>query len=125
MAAIRDPMQSAKPKAFRTCFGRWAVSLGLMVALVVSLFHDLPAMAATAVPDPIPVAAVFSANTPAQQSDRHGPAVSCHCLCHVTSQAFASPVVTPIIFSDALRPPSNSTTVRSCAGLPPFRPPRA
>jgi hypothetical protein len=108
-------------------FWRWprAFGLALALALVISLFHDLPALAGTAGSDPLPAVAMSSTTTPALPSDSQAPALGCHCLCHLTSQAFAAPVVTPVIFNDRLRPLRDSTAPPSCAGLPPFRPPRA
>jgi hypothetical protein len=103
---------------------RWPLAFGLVLALVVSLFHDLPALAGTAGSGPIPAAVMSSTSTPAHPSDSQAPAIGCHCLCHMASQAIASLVVTPVIFNDSLRPLRDSTAPPSCAGLPPFRPPR-
>jgi hypothetical protein len=112
-------------RAASRCVWRWPLAFGITLALVVSLLHDLPALAGTASSDAIPVAAMASTSTPAQPSDSHALAVGCHCLCHLAAQAVASPIVTPVIFNDSLRPLRDSTGPRSCAGLPPFRPPRA
>jgi hypothetical protein len=106
-------------------FWRWPLAFGLALALVVSLLHDLPALAGTAGCDLMPAAAMSSTSTPAHPSDSQAPAIGCHCLCHMASQAIASPVATPVIFDSSLATPRDSTTLRSCAGLPPFRPPRA
>ena len=106
-------------------FWRWPLAFGLALAVMISLFHDLPALAGTAGPDAVPVAAMSSMTTPAQPSDSHALAVGCHCLCHTASQALASPLALPVIFRDSLRPLPDSSVPRSCAGLPPFRPPRA
>ena len=125
MKAARHLMKSTMRRASGRCFWRWPLAFGLMVALVVSLFHDLPALAGTASSDRIAVATMSSPSMPAQPSDSHALAVGCHCLCHLASQAVASPIVTPVIVNDSLRPLRDSTGPRSCAGLPPFRPPRA
>ena len=57
--------------------------------------------------------------------DSQAPAAGCHCLCHMAAQAIGAPIVTPILFNESLFPPRGSVPPRSCAGLPPFRPPRA
>lgn len=125
MKADHRGMQAIRRTASRRLFWRWPLAFGLALALVISLFHDLPALAGTAGCDAMPSAAMSSTSTPDHPFDSQAPAVGCHCLCHVTSQAIASPIVTPVIFNDSLRPPRDSTALRSCAGLPPFRPPRA
>src|SRR5262245_2986807 len=95
-------------------FWRWPLAFGLALALLVSLFHDLPALGGTGDPGPIPVAGTSFTSSPVQPSDTHAPAVGCHCLCHLASQAIASPVVTPVIFGDSLRPLRDSTALPSC-----------
>ena len=61
-------------------------------------------------------AAMSSTSTPDHPFDSQAPAVGCHCLCHVTSQAIASPIVTPVIFNDSLRPPRDSTAELNSRG---------
>jgi hypothetical protein len=123
MKAARHLMVSAMRKASGRRLWRWPLACGLMLALAVSLFHDLPALAGTAGSDPMPTPSFTS--SPAQPSDTHTPALGCHCLCHLASQAFTAPGVTPVVFNDSLQPLRDRTAPRSCAGLPPFRPPRA
>jgi hypothetical protein len=125
MKADQRSMQAIMRTAPNRGFWRWPLAFGLALALVISLFHDLPALAGTAGSDPMPAAVMSSTSTPAHPSDSQAPAVGCHCLCHLASQAIAPPVVTPVIFNDSLRPPRDSAAPPSCAGLPPFRPPRA
>ena len=124
MKAARHLILSTMRKASDRRLWRGPLAFGLMLALVVSLFHDLPALAGTAGSDPIPAAVTSFTSSPAQPSDSHTPAIGCHCLCHLASQAIAPPVVTPIIFNDSLRPLRDSTAPRSSAGLPPFPLPR-
>ena len=104
---------------------RWPLALGLAVTMVVSLFHDLPALAGRAESGAIPVVAALSTSAPVQAPDAQAPALGCHCLCHMAGQVLADPVVTPVAFGDSLALPPASTAPPSCAGLPPFRPPRA
>jgi hypothetical protein len=125
MKAGHRGMQAIMRTASGRRFWRCPLAFGLALALVISLFHDLPALAGTAGSDPMPAAAMSSTSTPTHPSDSQAPAVGCHCLCHLASQAIASPIVTPVIFGDSLRPPLDSTAPPACAGLPPFRPPRA
>jgi hypothetical protein len=125
MKANHRSMQAIMRTASGRLFWRWPLAFGLALALVVALFHDLPALAGTASSDPIPAAVMSFTSSPAQPSDTHAPAVGCHCLCHLGSQAIAPPIVTLVIFNNVLRPLRDSTAPRSCAGLPPFRPPRA
>jgi hypothetical protein len=125
MKADHLGMQAIKRTASERLFWRWPLAFGLAVALVISLFHDLPALAGTAGSDALPAAAMSSTTTPAHPWDSQAPAVGCHCLYHLTSQAIASPIVTPVIFNDSLQPLRDSMAPPSCAGLPPFRPPRA
>jgi hypothetical protein len=105
-------------------FWRWPLAFALALAVAVSLFHDLPALAGWADSSPIPVAVATSATTPMQSPDTQAPGHGCHCLCHITAQSAVSLVVTPIVFTDSLCPPRNGAPTRSWAGLPPFRPPR-
>jgi hypothetical protein len=49
-------------------FWRWPLAFGLALALVISLFHDLPALAGTAGSDPIPAAVMSSTSNPAHPS---------------------------------------------------------
>jgi hypothetical protein len=125
MKAHHRVMQAIRRTPSGRFSSRWPLVFGLALALVISLFHDLPALAGTAGSNPMPAAAMSSTITPAHPPDSQAPAVGCHCLCHLTFQAFAAPVVTPVIFNDSLRPLRDSTAPPSCAGLPPFRPPRA
>jgi len=125
MKADHRGMQAIRRTASGRLVWRWPLAFGLALALVISLFHDLPALAGTAGSDPMPAAVMSSTSTPAHPSDSQAPAIGCHCFCHLASQAIAPPIVTPVIFNDSLRPLRDSTALRSCAGLPPFRPPRA
>jgi hypothetical protein len=106
MEAGRRAIKSIMPKAAGRCFWRWPLVFGLALAMIVSLFHDLPALAGMGGSDPIPVAAVSSsAGTPVQTPDSQAPGIGCHCLCHMTTQSTVSPVVTPLVFNDSLYPP--------------------
>jgi hypothetical protein len=105
-------------------FWRLPLILGLALAVAISLFHDLPAFAGTG-ESPAPLTVASSTSTPVQAPDSRAPGHGCHCLCHMTAQAIASPVVTPVVFNEPLYLPPQGLPMRSCAGLPPFRPPRA
>jgi hypothetical protein len=125
MKAARVTTQTIMREAPSRRLWRRPLAFGLALALVVALFHDLPALAGTAGSDPTAVAAASSPSTPVQAPDSQAPAVGCHCLCHMAAQAMAAPIVTPVVFDDSLSLPPDSTAPRSCAGVPPFRPPRA
>src|SRR5262245_56685710 len=105
-------------------FWRWPLAGALALTVVVSLFHDLPALADWVNSSLIPVTDSTSATTPVQAPDPQAPGHGCHCLCHMTGQSTVSPGVTPVVFNDSLCPPRNGAPTRSWAGLPPFRPPR-
>jgi hypothetical protein len=125
--ATRAAHQTAQAAACKGLvrFWRWPLALGLAIAMVVALFHDLPAFAGKIDSGPPTLAAaVASTSAPVQAPDSQAPGHSCHCLCHVAPQALASPVVTPVAFGSSLDLPPGNTPPRSCAGLPPFRPPR-
>ena len=122
MQAARRTTKAIMREAAGRQFGRWPLAFGLALAMIVSLFHDLPALAGTAGADPIAVASITI--VPSEAPDSQAPGLGCHCLCHMAAQAWASPIATPIVFNESLYPPRDSTAPRSCAGLPPFRPPR-
>src|SRR4029453_8981080 len=124
MKATRRPLIAILCKAGRHRFWRWPFFFVLALAVAVSLFHDLPALAGGGDSGPIPVAVVYSTSTPPHAPDSQAPGDGFHCLCHITAQSTVSPLVTPIVFSDSLSPPRNAVPIRSWAGLPPFRPPR-
>jgi hypothetical protein len=106
-------------------FRCWPFAFALAVAMVVALFHDLPALAGAGGSGPIPVVAIASsASAPIQAPDGQTPGHGCHCLCHITGQSAFSPVVISVVFNGSLDPPCNGAPTRSWAGLPPFRPPR-
>ena len=111
-------------KAGQHHFWRWPLAFALAVALVVSLFHDLPALAGGGDSAPIPVAVVSSTSTPIQAPDPQAPGHSCHCLCHMIDQSMVNPIVTSVVFNETVSPPRNGAPTRAWAGLPPFRPPR-
>ena len=106
-------------------FWRWPLALSLALAVAISLFHDLPAFAGRGDFSPTSVTVAASISVPVQAPDSQAPGHGCHCLCHMTAQAIASPVVTPVVFNEPLYLPPQGVPMRSCAGLPPFRPPRA
>lgn len=106
-------------------FWRWPLAFALALAVVLSLFHELPALAATGGADPMPVAAVSSASMPAQVPDSHAPGLGCHCLCHMAAQAIAAPVAAPAVFEYSPYLLRTGAPPPSRPGLPPFRPPRA
>ena len=124
MQAARLTTKTIMREAASRRFWRWPQAFALALALVASLFHDLPTLAGTAGSDPIAVAAASSTSTPFQAPDSQAPAVGCHCLCHMAAQAMAAPIVTATVHEDSLGLPRDSTVPRSRAGLPPFRPPR-
>ena len=103
-------------------FWRWPLALSLAQAVAISLFHDLPAFAGRSDSSPASVTVVSS--IPVHAPDSQAPGHGCHCLCHMTAQAVASPAVSPVIFNEPLSLPPQDVPARSCAGLPPFRPPR-
>jgi hypothetical protein len=111
-------------KAASRRFWRWPITLGLALAVAISLFHDLSAFADKSDPSLILVAVATSTSAPIQAPDSQTPGHGCHCLCHLLAQAITSPVVTPVVFNESLYPPPESAPPRSYAGLPPFRPPR-
>jgi hypothetical protein len=123
------PMKSARHtpnggNAVGRLFWRWPLALSLALAVAISLFHDLSAFAGGGDPSPAWVTVVSSASNPAQAPDSQAPGHGCHCLCHMTAQAVASPAVSPVVFNEPLYLPPQDVPARSCAGLPPFRPPR-
>jgi hypothetical protein len=124
MKPTRCPIIAIVCKAGGHRFWRWPLAFALALALVVSLFHDLPALACGGGSGPIPVVVVSASNMPVQAPDSQAPGHGCHCLCQITVQSTVSPVVTPLVFKDSLYPPRNGAPTRSWAGLPPFRPPR-
>ena len=124
MKATRRAVTATVRKAGGRHFWRWPLAFALTLALVVSLFHDLPALAGGGGAGPIPVAIASSNSTPIQAPDAQAPGHGCHCLCHITDQCAVSPVVTPVVFNNSLNPPRDGEPIRSWAGLPPFRPPR-
>jgi hypothetical protein len=103
-------------------FWRVPMAVALALAVAISLFHDLPALAGTGGSDQLVVVSSTSAPIPAP--DSQAPGHGCHCLCHMTAQVAAGTVVTPVVFDDSLDPPRSSAPLGSRAGLPPFRPPR-
>lgn len=103
-------------------FWRWPLALSLALAVAISLFHDLPAFAGRSDSSPASVTVVSS--IPVQAPDSQAPGHGCHCLCHMTAQAVASPAVSPVVFNEPLSLPPQDVPARSRAGLPPFRPPR-
>ena len=105
-------------------FWRWPLAFCLALAVAISLFHDLPAFAGTGDPSPARATVVSSASTPLQGPESQAPGHGCHCLCHMTAQAIASAVVTPVVFNEPLYLPPQGVPTGSYAGLPPFRPPR-
>jgi hypothetical protein len=106
------------------CLWRWPMVLSLALAVAISLFHDLPAFAGRGDASPTPLAIASFTSAPVQSPDSQAPGRGCHCLCHMTAQAIASPGVSPVIFNEPLYLPPQDVPARSCAGLPPFRPPR-
>ena len=125
MKAARYMTKAIAGKAAGRLFWRWPLALGLALAVAISLFHDLPAFAGRGDASPTSLAVASSTSAPVQPPDSQAPGHSCHCLCHVTAQAIASPMVTPVVFNESLYPPPQRVPPRSCAGLPPFpSPPR-
>ena len=124
MKAARRTTKAIIGKAEGRRFWRWPLAFGLALAVAISLFHDLPAFAGRGDPSPAPLAVASSTSAPVQAPDSQAPGHGCHCLCHMTAQAIASPVVTPVVFNEPLYLPPQGVPMRSCAGLPPFRPPR-
>ncbi len=130
---ISSPTQGFAMKAARLAttigkaegrrFWRWPLAFCLVLAVAISLFHDLPALAGRGDPSPPPLAAVSSMSAPVQAPESQSPAHGCHCLCHLTAQAISSPAVTPIVFNEPVSLPPQDVPARSFAGLPPFRPP--
>ena len=106
-------------------FWRWPLALSLALAVAISLFHDRPAFAGRGDFSSTSVTVVSLISVPTHAPDSQAPGHGCHCLCHMTAQAIASPVVTPVVFNEPLYLPPQGVPMRSCAGLPPFRPPRA
>jgi hypothetical protein len=124
MQAARLTTRATIGKEERRRFWRWPWAFCLALAVALSLFHDLPAMAGRGDPSPTSLAVASSMIAPGHAPESQFPGHGCHCLCHVTAQAIVSPVVTPVVFSEPLYLPPQGAPTRSCAGLPPFRPPR-
>ena len=95
-AARRTTKTIMRGAASRRCW-RWPLALGWHWHLSISLFHDLPALAAAG-SDPVPVAAASSTSTPVQAPDSQAPAVGCHCLCHMTAQAICELRSSPPVY---------------------------
>jgi hypothetical protein len=125
MSAASRISEATIGKAEPRRFWRWPVALTLALAVAISLFHDLPALAGKGDFSPASPAVAASMSVPAHAPDSQAPAHGCHCLCHMSAQSMASPVVTPVVFNEPLYLPPQGVPTRSCAGLPPFRPPRA
>jgi hypothetical protein len=121
MKATRRTIIASMCKPGGRRFWRWPLAFALVLAMVVSLFHDLPALAGG---DLGQVAVVAHMSTPIQTPDAQAPDLGCHCLCHMVDRSAVSPVVSPVVFNESLDPPGNGEAIRSWAGLPPFRPPR-
>jgi hypothetical protein len=130
MNAARRTTKATIGKTEGRQFWRWPLALGLALAVAISLFHNISAVAAMddASPTPLAVASISAPIQAPESAPCNGcnclPGHGCHCLCHMTAQSIASPVVTPVVFKESLFPLPQSVPVRSCAGLPPFRPPR-
>jgi hypothetical protein len=130
MKAARHITKTITGKAASRLFRRWPLALGLALAVVISLFHEIPAFAGMddASRTPLAVASISAPIQAPESAPCNGcnclPGHGCHCLCHMTAQSIASTVVTPVVFKESLFPLPQSVPVRSCAGLPPFRPPR-
>jgi hypothetical protein len=124
MKAARYMTKAITGKATGRLFWRWPLAFGLALAVAISLFHDLPAFAGTGDASSTPLAVASSTSAPVQAPESQSPGHGCHCLCHITAQAIASPVVTPVVFDEPLYLPPQGVPTRSRAGLPPFRPPR-
>ena len=122
MNAASRTTKATVGKAQGRCFWRWPLALSLALAVAISLFHDFPAFAGRSESSPASVTVVSS--IPVHAPDSQAPGHGCHCLCHMTAQAVASPAVSPVIFNEPLSLPPQDVPARSCAGLPPFRPPR-
>jgi hypothetical protein len=125
MKSARDITNGIIGKAVGRLFWRAPLALSLALAVAISLFHDLPAFAGNGNFSSTSVTVASSMSVPIQAPDSQAPGHGCHCLCHMTAQAIASPVVTPVVFNEPLYLPPQGVPMRSCAGLPPFRPPRA
>ena len=123
MKSARHTTNGIIGKAVGRLFWRGPLALSLALAVAISLFHDLPAFAGGGDPSPAWVTVVSSASTPAQAPESRALGHECHCLCHMTAQAIASPAVTLVVFNEPLYLPPQGVPMRSCAGLPPFRPP--
>jgi len=123
--AARRTTKATVGKAEGRRFWRWPLALGLALAVAISLFHDLPAFAGKSDSNPILVAVASSTSAPSQAPESQAPGHGCHCLCHMAAQAIVSQGVTPVVFNEPLYLPPQGVPMRSCAGLPPFRPPPA
>jgi hypothetical protein len=73
MKATRRPLIAILCKAGRHRFWRWPLAFALALAVAVSLFHDLPALAGGGGSDPILVTVASSTNAPVQASDSQAP----------------------------------------------------
>src|SRR5262245_49292798 len=123
MKATRRALTATVRKAGGRHFRRRPLAFALAVAMVVSLFHDLPALAGQGGSDPMPVA-VASTSALVEAPDTQAPGHGCHCLCHIAAQTTVSQIVTRFVFDHSIQRPGNGVPSRALAGLPPFRPPR-
>jgi hypothetical protein len=124
MNAARHTTKAMIGKSEGRQFWRWPLALSLALAMAISLFHDLPAFAGKGDFSPMSVTVATSISVPVHAPDSQTHGHGCHCLCHMTAQASASPTVSPVVFNEPLYLPPQDLPMRSCAGLPPFRPPR-
>ena len=104
---------------------RWSLVMGLIVALTISLFHDLPAVAGTD-PTGLAIVSIATGASPEQipESQPAGLACACCSLCHIAPAALSAPAGIPVFFNGSRERPRSSTAPPSCSAASLFRPPR-
>jgi hypothetical protein len=101
------------------------LSIILAIALLVSSLHHLSCLDEGGTSGPISsIAFGIEKSAPPADGDQYLPG-HCHCVCHVSAQAWTKLVSSPVEFADMAYGVCEDHLPRPLAGHPPFKPPRA